>query len=188
MDDDDIIALYWARSEQAIKETALKYGRYCYAIAYRILENGEDATECVNDTYLQAWNSMPPHRPAVFPTFLGKLARRTALHKWRYQNAEKRGGGEVAFALEELEDCIPTQGSVHEELEALELTTYINAFLRALPETERHVFVCRYWYLDPIADICTQFGFSQSKVKSMLYRIRKKLLVYLKKEGLFDEI
>ena len=187
MEDDEIVALYWARSEQAVKETARKYGKYCYAIAYRILASEEDAAECVNDTWLHAWNSIPPHRPVIFSAFLGKLTRRAALHRWRYYHAEKRGGGEMALVLEELENCIPAHGSVQETLESKELTAHLNSFLRTLPKTERRVFVCRYWYLDPIADICMQFGFSQSKVKSMLYRTRIKLLSYLQKEGFIDE-
>ena len=187
MDDDGIVALYWARSERAVEETVCKYGSYCYTIAYRILENIEDASETVNDTYLHAWNSMPPHRPVVLSTFLGKLTRRAALKKWRYRNAEKRGGGEVALALDELTECIPARESVHDALESSELAKLISAFLAALPKTERRIFICRYWYLEPIADICAQFDFSQSKVKSMLYRTRGKLLSYLKKEGVFDE-
>lgn len=187
MEDDGIIALYWSRAERAVEETAAKYGGYCYAIAYRILANAEDAYETVNDTYLYAWNSMPPHRPAVLSTFLGKLTRRAALNKWRYRNAEKRGGGEVTLALDELVDCIPSQESVQEALETEELAKRISRFLAALPKTERRVFICRYWYLDPIAKLCEQFGFSESKVKSMLYRTRKKLLSYLREEGVIDE-
>lgn len=187
MEDGQIVDLYWARSERAIAETASKYGKYCYSIAYNILANHHDAEESVNDAYLGAWNSMPPHRPVVLSTYLGKITRRTAIKKWQKQQAAKRGGGEIVLALEELEDCIPAGQSIEGEMEAAELGKVISAFVMRLPQTERSVFLCRYWYLDAMTDICEQFGFSQSKVKSMLHRTRKKLRVYLKKEGLFND-
>lgn len=187
MEDEHIVDLYWKRSERAITETASRYGKYCYSIAYNILADHNDAEECVSDTYLGAWNSMPPHRPKELSTFLGKIARRTAIKKWQRQYAAKRGGGKIAIALEELEECIPSSQSVEQEIEAAELRRMVNEFVRSLPQTERNVFVCRYWYLDAISDICLQFGFSQSKVKSMLQRTRKKLQIYLRKEGIYDE-
>ena len=187
MEDQEIVALYWQRDERAIAETSSKYGRYCHAIAYRILADQEDAEESVNDTYVHAWNGMPPHRPAVLSTFLGKITRRVSLHKWRYRTAAKRGGGQVALVLEELADCVPDAAGVEREVEAQVLTAALNTFLRVLPDWERRVFLCRYWYLDSIREISKQFGFSQSKVKSMLYRTRGKLLTYLRKEGVWDE-
>lgn len=187
VDDEHIIDLYWERSEKAITETASRYGKYCYSIAYNILADHHDAEECVSDTYLGAWNSIPPHRPKVLATFLGKIARRTAIKKWQRQHAAKRGSGKIAIALEELEECIPSCQSVEQEMEDAELRNVINEFLLSLPQTERNIFVCRYWYLDAISDICQQFGFSQSKVKSMLQRTRKKLQIYLRKEGICDE-
>lgn len=188
MDDSNIVELYWARSENAITETSSKYGNYCYSIAYNILANKEDADESVNDTYMNAWNSMPPHRPSILSTFLGKITRRISIDKWRRQKANKRGGGELQLALDELSDTIPSGFDIEQAFEAAELARIINAFIVALPNIERRVFVCRYWYLDPISSICNQFGFSQSKVKSMLQRTRGKLLVYLKKEGVFYDI
>ena len=186
MEDEHIVALYWDRSENAIAETASKYGKYCYSIAYNILANHNDAEESVNDTYLGAWNSMPPHKPAILSTFLGKITRRIAIKKWQKGHAAKRGGGEIVLALEELEECIPAYKSVEQEIEAAELGKVIDKFVMLLPLTERNIFICRYWYMDTIFDICQQFGFSQSKVKSMLHRTRKKLQVYLKKEGVYD--
>ena len=183
MEDNRIVDLYWSRSENAISETMTKYGKYCYSIAFNILSNEEDAKESVNDTYMSAWNSMPPHRPTVLSTFLGKITRRLSIDKWRTKNAGKRGGGEVALALDELSDCVPARNNVELEVETAELATIINDFLRTIPLVERRVFICRYWYLDPIPSICQQFGFTDSKIKSMLYRTRKKLLIYLKKEG-----
>ncbi len=184
MEDDSIVNLYWARSENAISETSKKYGNYCYSIAYNILGNVEDADESVNDTYLDAWNNIPPHRPSILSTFLGKITRRIAIDKWRGRTAEKRGGGEIVLVLDELSDCIPSNQSVEHEVEAAELSQLIDNFVMSLPPMERRVFICRYWYLDPIADIAQRFGFSQSKVKMMLHRQRKKLLNRLEREAL----
>ena len=187
MDDSGIVELYWARSESAIAETASKYGKYCFTIAFNILASRDDADESVNDTYMSAWSSMPPHRPSVLSTFLGKITRRISIDKWRRRNAGKRGGGEVRLALDELSETVPSGCDVDDTVEKAELARMIDNFLTALPDTERRVFVCRYWYFDPIASICRQFGFSQSKVKSMLRRTRGKLHLYLEKEGIFNE-
>ncbi len=183
MEDSKIIDLFWMRSELAITETASKYGKYCYAIAYNILSNPEDTEETVNDTYIGAWNSMPPHRPSILRTFLGKIARRISLKKYRDKNRDKRGGGEVSLALDELDECIPSATTVEDEVFALELSKSLNRFIAALPDTERRVFLCRYWYLDSIDTISQEFNFSTSKVKSMLYRTRGKLLRHLSQEG-----
>lgn len=183
MEDDGIVDLYWARSENAISETSKKYGNYCYSIAYNVLGNAEDADESVNDVYLEAWNNIPPHRPSVLSTFLGKITRRISIDKWRGRTAEKRGGGETVLVLDELSDCIPSNRSVEHEAEAAELSRLINNFVMALSPMDRRVFICRYWYLDPIAEIAQRFGFSQSKVKMMLHRQRKKLLDYLEREA-----
>mgnify|MGYP001071018559 FL=1 len=184
MEDDSIVNLYWARSENAISETSKKYGNYCYSIAYNILGNVEDADESVNDTYLDAWNNIPPHRPSILSTFLGKITRRISIDKWRGRTAEKRGGGEIVLVLDELSDCIPSNQSVEHEVEVAELSQLIDNFVMSLPPMERRVFICRYWYLDPIADIAQRFGFSQSKVKMMLHRQRKNLLNRLEREAL----
>lgn len=183
MDDKRIVELYWARSESAISETAAKYGGYCYSIAYNILTNQEDAEESVSDTYLAAWNGIPPRRPAVLATFLGKITRHISIDRWRTRSACKRGGGEIALALEELENCVADSHSVEQAYARKELAAALNRFLDNLPQTDRNVFLCRYWYLDPIADIASNFGFSQSKVTSMLHRTRGKLLKQLEKEG-----
>lgn len=183
MEDSRILDLYWQRSQQAIAETAKKYGRYCFSIAFNILENGADAEETVNDTYLGAWNAIPPHRPANLSTFLGKITRRMALKRWESNRAAKRGGGEAALVLEELAGCIPGK-SLEETMNERELSRILQKFVRDLPRTERRVFICRYWYLDPIAAIAKDFGFSQSKVKSMLLRTRNKLKKELEKEGI----
>lgn len=183
MDDNRIVELYWKRNEKAISETDNKYGSYLNRISYNILVNSEDAEECVNDTYHDAWNSMPPHRPSILSTFLGKITRRISIDRWRKYQAVKRGGGEITLALEELEDCISGNSDVEMEYERQELLELINRFLKTLPDTERRIFICRYWYLDSISDISKQFDFSQSKVSSMLYRTRGKLREQLVKEG-----
>ncbi|XBX10749.1 sigma factor (plasmid) [Enterocloster clostridioformis] len=121
MEDDSIVNLYWTRSENAISETSKKYGNYCYSIAYNILGNAEDADESVNDTYLDAWNNIPPHHPSILSTFLGKITRRISIDKWRSRNAKKRGGGEIVLVLDELSDCIPSNQNVEHEVEAAEL-------------------------------------------------------------------
>ncbi|MGN0977485.1 MAG: RNA polymerase sigma factor [Faecousia sp.] len=184
MDDNEIIELYFARAETAISQTAVKYGKYCYSIAYNILSNREDSEESVNDTYLAAWNQMPPRQPSVLSAFLGKLTRYISLDRWKARNAYKRGGGEVALSLEELEESLPGGANPEKAFAEKELLRCINSFLEALPETERRVFVCRYWYLDSTQDIAERFGFSQSKVTAMLHRIRGKLRRQLEKEGL----
>lgn len=183
MEDERIVALYWARSETAITETASKYGSYLSSISYNILKNHEDVQECVNDTYHDAWNAIPPHRPAALSTFLGKITRRISIDRWRRLSAAKRGGSELPLALNELENCVSGQGNIENEIERQELVKIFNTFLDTLHTTERRVFLCRYWYLDSIQNISLQFGFSQSKVASMLYRTRAKLRLALEKEG-----
>ena len=184
MEDERIVELYWARSENAISETSAKYGKYCYAVAYHILASEEDAEESVNDTYLDAWNSMPPHRPAVLSTFLGKITRRIAIDRWRSRDAKKRGGGEVVLTLEELAECVSSGHDIEQEIEERELIGKLNVFLGKLSVNERDVFICRYFFLLSVSEICDKFRFSPSKVKSMLSRTRKKLRDYFVKEGL----
>lgn len=183
MEDTGIVQLYWERSEKAISETDLKYGSYCRAIAYGILDSQEDTEEAVSDTYMDAWNAIPPHRPQILSTFLGKITRRISIDLWRSRTRAKRGGGQIIFALEELEDCIAGSRDVERETEQKELIRTVNRFLDTLPATERRVFLARYWYLDSIGEIADQFRFSQSKVTSMLHRTREKLRNLLKKEG-----
>lgn len=183
MEDAQIVDLYFARDESAIEQTAFKYGSYCFQIAQNILENPSDAEEVVNDTYMGAWRSIPPHKPMKLGTYLGKIARRLSLMKYRSYTAEKRGGGEMALALEELGECIPDANRTEQRVEMRELNMCIKAFIGSLPETEQAVFVSRYWYLYPINAIAGHYGFSQSKVKSMLSRTRSKLRRQLQKEG-----
>lgn len=184
MNDNSIVELYWQRSESAITETAKKYNGYCYSIAYNILANQEDSEESVSDTWLTAWNVIPPRRPTILAAFLGKITRHISIDRWRVRTAQKRGGGEVAVALEELGDCVAGGLSPEQSVERKELVLSLNRFLGTLSETERSVFLCRYWYLDTVPAIAVNFGFSRSKVTSMLHRTRNKLRVHLEKEGL----
>ena len=184
MNDKQIVALYFKRDEKAIEETALKYGQYCFSVAINITGNRSDAEECVNDTYLSAWNSIPPHQPSVLSTFLGKITRRISIDKWRKSGAEKRGGGQTAVVLDELSECIPDKNNVEHTVESRIVSDIINSFIKDLPDKDRRVFLCRYFYLDSVESISTRFGYSQSKVKSMLYRTRQKLRTRLEKEGL----
>ena len=182
MEDCKIIRLYLERSENAITETDKKYRKYCYSISYNILYDKEDSEETVNDTYLGAWNSIPPHVPDILQTFLGRITRNISFKKVRSRSAQKRGSGEFFLVLDEMSELIPSGHDTENDVEAKELTQIINTFLKSLPDTERKVFVCRYWYFDSIAEISKQFGFSESKVKSMLFRTRKKLLFKLETE------
>ena len=182
MDDSCIVELYYARSEQAIQETDAKYGGYCYSIAYNILANQEDSEESVSDTYLSAWNSIPPRKPNPLAPFLGKIVRHISIDRWRKKGALKRGGGEMPLALEELQECAANGESVEERYEQKELVRQVRKFVAGLSDMERKVFVCRYWYLDSTAEIAKRFGFSENKVSSMLHRTRGKLTKHLMRE------
>lgn len=181
--DEQIVALYWSRSEQAIAETGEKYGGYLNRIAYGVLRDTLDAQECVNDTYHSAWNAMPPSKPDRLSAFLGKITRRLSIDRLRRQTAEKRGGGELPLALDELSGCVSGVDTAEDEILRQELSSLLDAFLSSLPDTERRVFLRRYWYLDSIAEIAERFGFTQSKTASMLHRTRRKLREALWKEG-----
>lgn len=182
MEDELIIDLYWERSEDAISETAKKYGRYCYTIAFNLLSNHADAQECENDTYVAAWNAIPPTRPNKLLPFLGRLARNIALNRYDYNMAKKRND-EFNILLSELEECIQAPNTVETEIEAGYVAKLISDFLRTIDTESRCVFLRRYWYSDSIKDISTRYGMSSSKIKSMLFRTRNKLRDYLKKEG-----
>lgn len=184
MEDRQIIELYFERNPDAVDRSAEKYGGYCARIARNILNNEQDAEECVNDAWLSAWNSIPPRRPEHLGAYLGKLTRSRAIDRWRAQHREKRGGSTADLALDELSEVLPSGDSPEGELLRKELARTVNGFLAALPETERSVFLCRYWYFEEISQICERFGFSRSKVHSMLHRTRNKLKQFLQKEEL----
>ena len=183
MDDKNIVDLFWQRSEKAIVETDSKYGGYCFSIAYNVLANNEDAEESVSDTYMAAWNKLPPHRPSILATFLGKITRNISISRWRSRSAYKRGGGEIVLALEELDNCVDGTQDIEASSDARELSACLNRFLDSLPKAERDIFLRRYWFFDPIAAIAESHGFTKSKVTSMLHRMRGKLRKQLEKEG-----
>jgi len=183
VDDSRIIELYFQRKEQAISAASVKYGSYCAKIASNILRDPRDAEEAVSDAMMDAWNAIPPANPRSLKAYVAALTRRRSLDRYDALTAQKRGGGQVEVALEELGECASIQDP-QKEMEASELAAHIASFLRGIPVLDRRVFVCRYWYFDSIGDIAEQFGFTQSKVKSMLHRTRGKLRKYLEKEGI----
>lgn len=183
MQDEKIVELYWNRDENAIRETQEKYENYLYKIAYNILSDKEDSNESVNDTYLAAWNSMPPHKPNVLSTYLGKLTRRISIDIFRKRNRIKRQGSEYALSLTELQDCISDDNSPEKDYEAQILGEAINAFLRTLSVDARNVFIGRYYFLDSVKDVANYCGISESKAKTLLHRTRNSLREYLEKEG-----
>ena len=183
MEDREIVNLYWERNSNAIKETASKYGGYCKTIAKNILGNNEDAEECVNDTYLNTWNSIPPNRPNVLSTYLGKITRNLSFDRFRHRHADKRGGGEIELVLDELGECVSGADSVEQEVEKKELVRAINSFLDTLPQEKCNIFLCRYWYAISISEIATRFGMSEGNVSVTLNRIRSKLKNHLKERG-----
>lgn len=184
MNDLSIIELYWARDESAIDETDKKYGNYCRKIANNILQNQEDSEECVNDTYLKTWNSIPDDKPNIFSAYLGKITRNLAINKYNKLKAKKRGGGDFNLILYELENCIPSGWSIETKLDSMYIIKTINDFLSSLKKEYRIVFVRRYWYADTIKAISENFNISESNVKSILFRCRKKLKTCLEKEGI----
>lgn len=182
MDDAGIVSLYWKRNEAAIDHTEKKYGRYLTTIAYNILADTEDSKESVNDTYLAAWNSMPPHKPQVLSTYLGKLTRRISIDLFRKRTSEKRGGGEYAISLDELGDCIGSN-STEEAVDVQVLSQAIAGFLQGISPEARNVFLGRYYYLDPVKKIAGYCGITEAKAKILLHRTRQGLWDYLQKEG-----
>lgn len=175
MDDARIVQLYLDRNEQAIPETAIKYGAYCASIAGNILVSREDVEECVNDTYLNAWNAIPPHKPILLSPFLGKIVRNLAINRYRHNTADKRGGGELPAVLDELADCVSGRDDVEQIYQRKELLAAINNFLAGLPARKRSIFVRRYWYTDSVADLATRYGMTPAAVTMMLRRLRRKL-------------
>ena len=183
MDDAKIVQLYWDRNEQAIPVTADKYGNYCASIAKNILGNCEDAEECVNDTYLNAWNAMPPHRPSILATFLGKIVRNLSFNRYKHNTADKRGGGELPVVLDELSDLVSGQDDVEQEIDREELVDTIDAFLDSLSPEKRSIFISRYWYTDSISEIAGRHGMNAGAVSMTLNRLRLKLHNYLLERG-----
>lgn len=183
MEDIEIVKLFTERNESAIAAAMEKYKSYCMKIAMNILRSYEDAEECVNDTFLKAWELIPPHEPQMLSTFLGKITRNLAINRYRQAFTEKRGNGETALAFEELSEVVSGDADVQGEAERQELLGEINAFLKKLPEQKRNIFICRYWFCESIREIAGRFSVSESNVSVILNRTRQKLCEYLRKRG-----
>ncbi len=183
LEDNQIIGLYWQKNTDAISETANKYGAYCFTIADNILQNIEDSEECVNDTWLHAWNAIPPQRPNVLRIFLARLTRNLSFDRFNARKAGKRGGGEIILVLDELAECLSGGTDVETEYENRELEQCIQRFAQALPERDGNVFVRRYFFTDPVASIAKRYGLTENNVMVILNRTRKKLRLELMEEG-----
>ncbi len=184
MEDREIIELYNLRSETAIAQTDVKYGAFCRSIAFHILRDTEDAAECVSDTYLAVWNTIPPSQPQCLRAFLGKITRNLSLNRLEKQHAQKRGGTQAELVLEELSSCIPDKSVAEDITEDIVIRETLNRFLKTLSETERRVFVRRYWYADTAGEIAVKLSITENRVYVLLHRARKKLKVMLEKEGI----
>ena len=184
MEDAAIVALFWDRDESAIAETKEKYGSYCYSIAYNILNNSEDSEECVNDTYLSAWRTIPPKKPSVLRTFLGRLTRNISIDLFRKKHADKRGSGNAYSLLDELSGCVSGTDNVNDDVDAKEISGMISSFLGSIKETDRIIFVLRYWYGFPVDDISKKTGLSTNNVSVRLSRTRKALADHLRERGI----
>lgn len=185
MRDEEIINLYWERQEKAIYETDKKYGRYCNTISFNILQNSEEAKECVNDTYLKTWNSIPPQKPNILKAYLGRIARNLAINQYERKKAKRRDYT-LEIALEELNECISSNNNVEKELNYKELVKALNNFLSELSQDKRKIFLERYWYLYSIKEISSNNKISESNAKIILLRLRNQLKNYLKEGGLYE--
>jgi RNA polymerase sigma-70 factor (ECF subfamily) len=183
MEDQRIIDLYYERNEQAIEESNNKYGAYCHTIAWNVLNNRESAEECVNDTWWQSWKVMPPQLPGCLRAFFGRITRNLALDRYRCANRLKRGGGEMVLALEELGDCLADDTNVEQQYELKELGRCINRFLLDQSKRDRDLFLCRYYYVYPMAEMARKHGLTENHVRSILSRMRRKLRIALEMEG-----
>ncbi len=183
MEDDQIVELYWQKDTNAISETANKYGAYCFVIADNILHSAEDSEECVNDTWLHAWNAIPPQRPNVLRLFLARITRNLSFDRFNARNAEKRGNGEIDLVVDEFGECLGGGTDTEAVYEAIELRESIRRFVRTLPEREGNVLVRRYFFVEPVAEIAKRYGLTENNVMVILSRTRKKLKAHLLKEG-----
>lgn len=183
MDDINITKLFESRSEEALSEMDKKYGAYCFACAKNILGSDEDAKECLNDTYLCLWNSIPPQKPENLRAFAAKICRNLALNMFRKKNTEKRGGGEAESVFEEISEFVSDKNNVEKDFENRELVEAMNLFLEKLPPEKRKIFVLHYWFFESLGDIAKRFGKTEDAIRNTLFRTRKKLKKYLSERG-----
>ena len=184
MDDQEIIARFFARDEEGLTAARARYEPYCAAVARSLLNDPRDQEEYLSDTWLRAWNAIPPQRPRSLGAFLAKITRNLAINRLRDGNAQRRGGGQVPLALEELRECVSPEGSPEGELDRQAAEEALNRFLDGLPPLQREVFLRRYWYLDSIEDIARRAGWSKSRVTTTLHRLRVRLRAHLIQEGI----
>lgn len=185
MKDSEIVELYMRRDQAAIPETEKKYGNYLFKISYNILENREDVSECVNDTYLKTWNSIPPKKPDRLAPFLGKIIRNISLNRFKLYTAQKRGGKSADIILSELDECISSMENTESKAEEKIIVSVIEKFLYSQPEFKRNIFVLRYWYIYSLKDISKIYKISENRVATILFRMRKDLKNNLEKEGVY---
>ena len=182
MEDEQIISLYFKRDEAAISETAAKYGKFCHSIALNILSVNADAEECVNDTYLQAWNSIPPQRPNIFRAWLGRVVRNLAINLWNKNHRQKRYAG-IEQLFDELEDCIPSPVTLERKLEEEELTTFLNTWLASLSQEDRVLFMRRYWNGEAVKVLAAAYSTTPGSMAKRMHKLRQQLRLRLEKEG-----
>ena len=182
MEDTRIIELYNARDEDAIRESDQKYGKLCYAIAENILKSRPDSEECVSDTWLRAWNAIPPEQPFSLRAFFSRITRNLAFDRYRTRHSQREGAGDFPLALEELSECIAAPHDTEEEVELRALGKAIEMFLDELPSRERNIFLCRYYYTYSTREIARAFGIRENYLRNLLSRLRKKLAEHLRKE------
>jgi len=187
MNDSEIIELYWNKNTNAISASMEQYGAYCFSVANRILDDEQDSEECVNDTWMRAWDAIPPTRPTVLKVFLAKITRRLSFDRYKARRSLKRGGGDVPLVLEELSECIASESDVEGLVDAKQLGEVINRFVLTLSEREQNLFVRRYFFSEPIKAIASRFELNENYVNVTLSRIRSRLRSHLSKEGYFDE-
>ena len=183
MEDENIIRLYWDRDETAIEETSKKYGKYCFSIANNILGSREDSEECVNDTYVKVWDSIPPKRPSIFSAFIGKITRNISLNRYKLNNADKRGGSNMTCVLDEVGEIVSGRPGPDDEAILSDLTAAVNEFLSTLPQEKRVMFVRRYWYADDVKSIALRMGTSENNISVSVRRIRNSLRDFLVERG-----
>lgn len=183
MEDAGIIALYWARNTRAIDESQRKYGTFCTRLSENILSSREDAEECVSDTWLRAWDTMPPQKPRSLRAYLGRIVRNLSLDRWRAGQAQKRGGG-MEQLLGELDECVPGPGSAEDAVENREIARCIDQWLAGLAREDRVVFVRRYWYGQQVKELARRNGCAPEKMAQRLYRLRQGLRKALEQEGI----
>ncbi len=183
LDDSEIIGMLFDRDERVIAELSRKYGSYCTSIANNILRNREDTEECVNDTYMKTWESIPPEKPKLLAAFMGKITRNLAIDRYRRDHSQKRGGDDMELIFEELEECVSDGSSVEATAERREILAAVNRFLGKLSSKNRIMFVSRYCYCESVHDIAARFGIKENNVSVSLNRTRAQLREYMKKEG-----